>query len=521
MIPSNPSTASGRFTAYRDSAAVRRSEEYAKFTLPALMVDPSLARNGRQAIEHDFQSDGAVYVNALAAKLAGALFPAGRPSFRIEASDELKQVAAEQGVDDATLNARMAELERAATTQLFLNASLAKLTRAIKLLIVTGNVMLYRDTKAHRFMVWSLQSYSVRRYPTGGVQSAVLKQVTPFGALSEDIQADAHTQRRGHYKPDTQVDLYTCIEVEPGVENSRVRVWHELDNQRVGQEAEYPEHLSPYIFPVWNLADGEHYGRGLVEDHAGAFAKLSLLSEQLGLYELDSLNVLNLVDQAAGGVVDDYQRAETGDYVPGKTGAVTAYERGDYNKINAVRASIAEVKQTLAQAFMFTGNVRQAERVTAEEIRMVAREAESTLGGVYSQLAESLQAPLAYLCMWEVSDDLILGLANRMYKPSIITGIPALTRSADTQSLLQATQELVTLAPLVQLLPQRIDMDKVFELVMNSNSVDPNSISKSPEQMAEEAQAQAAAADAQAAVADPTALLANAEGIQQSLQGVI
>jgi len=125
----------------------------------------------------------------------------------------------------------------------------------------------------------------------------------------------------------------------------------------------YPEHLCPYVVSAWNVPDGEHYGRGYVEEYSGAFAKLSLLSEQLGLYELESLNVLNLVDESAGAVVDDYKEADTGDYVPGKAGAITAYERGDYNKIVATNNSLQSIVMLLNRAFMFTGQMRDAERV--------------------------------------------------------------------------------------------------------------------------------------------------------------
>ena len=134
-------------------------------------------------------------------------------------------------------------------------------------------------------------------------------------------------------------------------------------------------------------------GRGYVEEYAGDFTKLSLMSEQLGLYELESLQLLNVVDEAAGGVIDDYQEADIGDYVPGKVNAVTAYERGDYNKMVAVRNGLNEIAMRLSQAFMYTGNQRDAERVTAEEIRTIAQEAENLLGGTYSILAETLQAP--------------------------------------------------------------------------------------------------------------------------------
>jgi len=278
------------------------------------------------------------------------------------------------------------------------------------------------------------------------------------------------------------------------------------------------------LVPVWNLADGENYGRGLVEEYAGDFARLSLVTEQLGLYELDALNILNLVDESAGGVVDDYQNADTGDYVPGKVGAVTAYERGDYNKMAAINNSLTTLIQRLSQAFMYTGQMRDAERVTAEEVRRIARETEITLGGVYSLLAESLQAPLAYLSMTEVADgksdgNLLFGIVARDFKPKITTGIPAMTRSQDTENLLIAAQEAGAIIPALQQISSRFDTEKVVEKIFQGNSVNLEEISKSPEQLAEEARAKQEAANAMN-VANEAAAQGSITEVQQAIEGI-
>ena len=59
----------------------------------------------------------------------------------------------------------------------------------------------------------------------------------------------------------------------------------------------------------------------------------------------------------------------------------------------------------LGAAFLLnTAVTRDAERVTAQEIRMQAQELESSLGGVYSRLANELQLPLAKRLLQEIDE---------------------------------------------------------------------------------------------------------------------
>lgn len=496
--------ASALWAEHRDTRAIRKAEDFARFTVASLMVDPLNKTAQAETVEYDFQSAGALLTNNLTAKLAMALFPPGRPSFQLELDDTLKAAAQAAGVADSVMHARTAELERQATRKLFQNATLSKLHRVLRLLIVTGNALLFRDSDRGRTMVWTMQSYTVRRTSTGEPSCVVLRQQMPFSELPLAIQNDAR-DKRVRSVDSGRIDLYTVIEwKEVAQGRRRAEVWHELDDKRVGPESSYPEHLCPYIPCAWTVPDGEHYGRGHVEEYSGDFARLSMLSEALGLYELEALNVLNLVDEAAGGVVDDYKDAQVGDFVPGKTGAVTSYERGDYNKIAQANNSVENIVLRLNRAFMYTGQQRNAERVTVEEIKTIAEEAENLLGGIYSLLAENLQAPLAYLTMAEAATgngNLLLGIATKTYRPTIVTGIPALTRNVETQNLLRATQEAAAIVPALGQLSPRFDTEKVVERIFANNSVDLETISKDPDQLAAEAEQQNELAQAQLDVA--------------------
>jgi hypothetical protein len=495
-------TAASLWTAYRDETVVRRAEHYSKFTIPSLMVDPLLGAHNED-IRHDFQSAGAMLLNNLAAKLTSLLFPSNQPFFKNVVNDELRAQAKAAGVGEDTINAQLSVLEQEATKNLFINASFAKLTRTIKLLIATGQALVYRDPDTQKFRVWSLQSFSVKRDAAGDWSCIVLKQRMLFSELPPEVQNDAQAKKPGRYDNKQKLDVFTKIQREPGTLNPKVVVTNELDGTRVGPVAQYPVHLCPWIVPVWNLADGEDYARGMVEEYAGDFAKLSILSENLGLYELGSLEWLNLVNEAGGSTVDDLEKTQPGDYVPGGATAVTSYERGDYQKMNAITASISGVIQRLSAAFMYTGNARDAERVTAAEIRQQASEAENTLGGVYSILAESLQAPLAYLMMKEVSEEIVPGLITKAFYPQIITGIPALNRNIEVQNLLTAVQEGAAIIQIVTQMDQRLDPNKVLDLIYRSHAVDVTLLSKSPAVLKQEADQRLQAANAQQQVLDP------------------
>lgn len=516
----NPAQAARLWQDLRSTQLIHKCEGYARYTLPHLFADPlqDASAVNSQTLVHDFQSAGGLLVNNLSSKLTQALFPPNVPFFKTQAGEDLLRQASSMGLSPTDVNNLLAKADRSATERLFLHSATHKLNRIIKLLIVTGNALLYRDPSG-KMIVWSLRSFAVRRDADGEWRTIVLKQLFRYDALPVAIQNDLAAKKPGvGSKPDRMIELYTLIERAPGQVNERVTVKTEAEGVRCGPESSYPAHLSPWVLATWNLADGEHYGRGLVEDFTGDFAKLSLVSEQLGLYELEALSILNLVDESKGSVADDYKEADSGEFVRGSVDGVKSYERGDYNKIVAIRNSLGEVFQRLASAFMWTGNMRDAERVTAEEIRATAREAENTLGGVYSLLAEQLQVPLAYLCLSELDAGLTQGLVSKGMRPTIMTGIPALTRSITVQNLLAAVQEINAIIPLLAGVDQRVDPQKVVDMILNSRGVDTSLLFKSPEQLAEEAKAKSDAA-AQTAL-DTDALLGAGTDVQEVTQAL-
>lgn len=506
------------FLKFRDESVVNRYQQYAYWTLPYLMADQrEVSGSGRIIVERDFQEIGALLVNNLASKLARILFPTQYSFFKASASKAFEEHAAKRGVGKEELRQRFAELEIAAKERLFTNSGYAALILSLKYLIVTGSALIYRDSPGSTIVTYGPETFAIRRDGAGKMLDCVLREFTVVEALPQELQQALRAGNRTKYsRAEQQVEKYTRIhfELRSGIRGFSVR--QQVDDLDVGGEDWFPESLCPWMAPTWNLIPGEHYGRGMVEDYAGGFARLSSLSEASALYGVEMTRVIHLVGAGSGTDVDDIATAESGEWRRGDPQSVSAYEAGDAKKLEQLAANIIECYQRLSRAFMYTGNARQAERVTAYELQQEAQEAESSLGGVYSTLSGGMQVPLAHILMAETSTEALTGLVTGELKPDVTAGIPALGRTSDVQNLLQAGQEIGAILPVIQL-DKRIDPQRVVDMILSGRSIDPKSIMYTPEQQKANREAEAAAQNAQAELLKAQTLGQQGDQIQQTL----
>lgn len=512
------------FQKYRDANVITKSQKYAHWTLPQLTADITLVgRNNSVVLERDYQEIGALLVNNLASKLAGLLFPSSRPFYKIKLSRELEALAKAKGKAGAELAAGLAKLEMDSCQQLFMNGSYEQLVSGMKHLIVTGNVLLFRNAKTNKSIAYGISSYVTRRDGQGNLTDCILREFTDFRSLPSQVQSVLMYQNQNKYRQDSEasqnVELYTRImRSYDSVGGVIYLVSQEADGVPVGEPGSYPEHLCPWQAVTWSLISGEHYGRGLVEDYAGGFAKLSDESLAATLYGIEACKLVNLVQPGMGSDVDELQAAETGEYVQGTKDSVVAHEGGDAGKMQQMAAGIEATFARLARAFMYKANTRNAERVTAFELKQDALEADQSLGGTYSSLSASMQVPLAHVLLAEVDAGMLEGIITKQIKLGIMAGMQALGRQADVQNLALAAQDAAAIIPVLAQLSNRIDKEKVLDVIMAGQSVDTSTIYKDADQMAAE---QAAAAQEQAGnaqIAQSTTLADQAQQLQ-SLTG--
>lgn len=505
------------FRQYQDDSAILRTERYAKWSLPTLFANPDL-RSGRQlSVQRDYQSVGALLTNNLASKLTALLFPSNQSFFRLDSTVNTSSMAADLGVQEQDLASNMAQLENAAYRRIFLRSSYHQLVHTMKLLIATGNALIYRDSAGTNLHAYSLRQYALLRDGSGKVMDIVLKERVSKFSLPAAIQA-----KFTNHKEFDQLCLWTRVKRERRDLTEVFVVTQQVDNVSLDTEDIFPEAICPYIPVTWNLITGENYGRGLVEDYAGDFAKLSELSEALALYEIEACRVLHLAAPGAGGDIDAMAQSPSGQWVSADPAKVQAYEAGDYNKIAALMGDLQQLTQRLSPAFMYTGNTRDAERVTAEEIRQQADEANQALGGVYSAIADSMHIPLAHILCHEVNPDFVSEVIAGGLQLSVLTGVAALGRSSDVTKLLQVAQALSVIIPVAQVSP-RLDTERIITKVFEGFGLNIDEYSRTQQELQQlqaqqQAQADAATATASGQVTPDLANVAGAisnEGVLQ------
>ena len=462
------------FVKYRDDNLLAKLENYALWTIPSVFPKDEDLNYQNKSIEYDCQSIGAGLVNRLATRLASTLFPANTSFFKIEISPEIKEVLDKQKVDNVIA------LENKACDRLFLNASYAQLVQAMRLLIITGDIMLYRVNEALR--VYSLRDYTLKRNHLGDVMDIIIQEHKYWDELEPRVQLLI-----GSKPNDNKLKVYTRVRL---MENGAHKYWQltqEINGRDIGTDVTYPDKLCPYIPVTWNYVNGDNYGRSYVEDYAADLYKLSTLSAALADYQFESMRVIYLVNPQGQFDTESAENASTGDFINGSAESVSAFEAGDANKIQQIMLSLGEIEQRLNVAFMYMGNTREGERVTAYEISQNAMEAENVLGGVYSQLSQHMHLPLAYLLLHEENELIINDIKRNNITLNILTGLQALSRSSESQALTIAASALNAIIPSFTGLglSAKWNIDAIAEMVLNSHGVNVADLQYTEEELAQ------------------------------------
>lgn len=464
-----------------------RARKASSLTIPGLI--PEEGQNEHTSFEQPYQSLGARCVSHLSSALLLALFPPGLPFYRLNVDEE---TATSLGEDLGRINGQLAILGRTIYS-LMENASLRPaMIEALRHLVVAGNVLLYAPEKAPA-RLFRLDQFVVRRDATGGLLTAVVRERVYPSALPDSVRVSAGIATASDNE---LIDLYTVIE-----RKGETIVWRQEVKDVIvpGSNGTAPVNASPWMALRWLAVPGSDYGRSHVTEYIGDFLSLEDLYKSMVQFAAIAARVVYLVDPNSGIDIEELAEAQTGDFIHGMRDRIQTVQLDKYNDW-AVMADLAErLEQRLSAAFLLrTGVTRDAERVTAEEVRLVAQELENILGGTYTVLSAELQLPL-------VRRFLHIGVRlNRVpalpstVQPTVVTGFDALGRAHGTNRLRAWLADLTASGIDVKSL---VDDEELARRFGDGHGVDGlDSLLKSAERRAQDAQAQQSAAALQGAV---------------------
>jgi hypothetical protein len=426
-------TAGGRYRQLvgKRDPFLRRARDAAKLTIPALM--PPDAHSGHDKLPTPFQGLGARGVNNLSSKLLLALMPPNSPFFRLTIDDyTLEQLVEEEGAR-AEVEEALGKIERAVMTEIEGQAIRVSVGEGLKQLLVCGNVLLYLAPEGG-MKVFRLDRYIVRRDPMGNPLEIIVQENVAPGVLPPKIQEAILAHHHGPKKPDDDVELYTRIYRD----GNQWRIYQEVKGHVIpGTEGTYPLDKCPWIPLRFTKIDGEDYGRGYVEEYYGDLRSLEALTQAIVEGSAAAAKILFLVDPNGTTQHRTLTEAPNGAVRTGNAADVTVLQAEKFNDFRVAFETIGEIEQRLSYAFLLnTAIQRQAERVTAEEIRYMASELEDALGGVYSILSLELQLPVVKRMVHQLEKQKkIPALPRDMVKPAITTGLEALGRGHDLNKL--------------------------------------------------------------------------------------
>lgn len=450
--PMNPTTAGQRFEKLdgKRNGILHRLERYASWTVPKLFPRKNRDQD-TEPLTHGFQSLGAQVVNHLANKLMMALFAPSRPFFRLELNRKGRASAEQAGQDIKKIQTALAKLEQESSLELDKRSIRSRLYDLLKMLIVLGNALMVFEKDTVRIL--NLRNYVVKRDRQGNVCELVIREKIHKSAIK--APALAAVIANPEFKPDDEGNCWEYKWLKYNGTKYEEDVW--LDNVKLPANfsSTYSKDKLPYRAVTWDLANGDDYGTGLVEDYEGDFQALSVLSEATIQAAILASEFRWLVNPAGQTSVDDFIASPNGAAIPGQKGDIELISSG----VEGTLQTNLNIQQLyinrIGSGFLLqTAVTRQAERVTAEEIRMVAEELEGGLGGGYSRVAVDVQVPMAYWVM-ELIDRSIIGSD---IEPVIITGLAALSRTGDRDRLLGFGQDL---AGVLGLPPQILDRLKL------------------------------------------------------------
>ena len=423
-----------------------RAREASELTIPYIM--PPEGHNESTTFPTPFQGMGARGVNNLSSKLLLALLPPNAPFFRL-AADYFAM--AEQGVDvdevKVEVEKTLGKVERAVQAEFEASNLRIAVFEALKHLIVCGNSLLYVPDDDN-VRVYGLDSYIVKRDPSGTVLAIATKEgITPdiLDPALQEMLGFGETAEAGYQKGKIeQVDLYTCVYRE----KRRWIIFQEVNGVEIpGTRGSYHIDKNPFMPLRFTRIDGEHYGRGFIEEYLGDLRSLESLTQAIVEGSAAAAKMLFLVNP--NGTTRQRVLAESanGAIVQGNADDVSVLQVNKFNDFRVAYDVIGMLKERLSASFLMNSAVqRDAERVTAEEIRFMAQELEDVLGGVYSILSQEFQLPLVNRVMDKMQKKRRLPkIPKKLVKPTIVTGLEALGRGHDLNKLDMFVQGAVQL----------------------------------------------------------------------------
>ena len=444
------------------------------------------------------QGLGAYGVNNLASKLLLALLPPNSPFFRMHLSVEQQEKVEDFEAENlgqtqniqTPIEKALAKIERRVMDVIETSGDRNKVFAALKQILIAGTVILQPLDKGVR--MFTLPQFVIKRDPRGNTTEIVLHEQIDASVLEErerelfeKLQALPEFQERT--KDGRPLSVFTHVQRKGG----KWEVQQEVMGKKIPSSfGTFPIESPPYIVIAPIRIDGEDYGRAYVEEYIGDLETYEILTLAITEGAQASAWTKIFVNPNGLTVPEDVAEGPNGKVVTGDADDVSVLQIGKAGDFRVAQEIMGEIERRLERAFLLNATVqRNAERVTAEEIRFVAAELEDALGGLYSILSEEFQRPYVNRRMHILRrKGLLPRLPKNTTRISIVTGLEALGRTHDGNKLRSfITSAFQLMGPQAQ---AYLNNGEILQRLAVSEGIETEGLIKSEEDVQQELQEQ-------------------------------
>ena len=437
---------------------LQRAKDCSRLTIPYLIPPDDVGHN--ETLPSLFQSVGANGVTNLSSKLLMTMLPPNEPCFKLQINDMVMQGEEEQ-IDKefrTKIDKALSRMEQTVLADIEEKGDRSVVFEGNMHLIVGGNVLFYDDPDSGLRM-FPLSRFVVNRDCSGTPIEIIVKETIALDALDDETRElvlQAQTQDYDHKGESSLSDEYMEKREEGRTWNGKekevnlyTRLTRDHDTWTVYQECfgvelkgsrgTYKADVCPW-FPVrmYSIA-GESYGRSFVEQVLGDLTSLESLKQALVEGAAINAFAVGLVNPNGVTQMRAITEARNGDFIEGTVNDVQFLQVQKASDLRTTYEEVRALETSLKTSFLMMEGVRRdGERVTAEEIRTIARELEAGLGGVYTLISQEFQLPFIRTRMHRMTRAKKLPeLPKGTVAPAVITGFEALGRGNDKQKLVE------------------------------------------------------------------------------------
>lgn len=422
---------------------LEKARELAAISIPKLYPPDSYKPGDRLSPPN--QSHNSRCLNSLASKLMLTSVPPGKPILKFNILEHKLQAEIDEEPQlFSALDQGLQRREEAHRKRLESTNIRSSLTLAYKKLLGGGNV-LWQHTNINKPVVHSMEKYVVRRDNEGTPIVTILLEPMRLADLQgpdrqfvRQVQVQRGITPKTGRMEDEIVDIYT---VQRWDDMDQVHYyWQEYEGQMLpDSDLEIDADDAPPLYAAWLIPQfGHHWGGSYSEEYEG---DMFIVENSNGsLNDGSEFASLLLLFLRAGAATSkrSIEQARNGKVLTGNAEDLTAFSLDKARDFQFVENHTMRAEQRMSAAWLLMSSIqRDAERVTAEEWRILASELDGAMGGLYSEIAQNFQRHVIrrFVALHEDEDNKIPPLPKEVVSVAVVTGLDALGRGTELEGL--------------------------------------------------------------------------------------